>query len=65
MDEEMVTTKALASIRRVLAEEEGQGMAEYGLILTLVALGAIAGFSLLGGNVNTLVNGLAGQIVAP
>lgn len=40
-------------------------MAEYGLILTLVAVAAIAGFTLLGGNINSMVNGLAGKIVAP
>lgn len=60
-----MTQDLVSSIRRVLAEEEGQSMAEYGLILTLVAVAAIAGFTLLGGNINSMVNGLAGKIVAP
>ena len=38
--------------------EEGQGMVEYALILTLVALVAAAGYGILGGNVDGLVSGI-------
>lgn len=40
-------------------EEEGQGLVEYGLIIALVAVVAIAGLRLLGGNVNTLLGGIS------
>lgn len=56
-------TRFIAKIRQIVAQEEGQAMAEYGLILTLVAVAAIAGFTLLGGNVNTMTTNLANQIV--
>jgi len=49
----------------VLRNQKGQGMAEYGLILALVAGVAIAGFTLMGGNVLTTVNGVSGSITAP
>jgi pilus assembly protein Flp/PilA len=51
--------------RLVLRNQKGQGMAEYGLILALVAGVAIAGFTLMGGNVLTTVNGVSGSITAP
>lgn len=35
-------------IKRLVVEEEGQGMAEYGLILALVAIVVIAGLTFLG-----------------
>ncbi|MCL5057056.1 MAG: Flp family type IVb pilin [Actinobacteria bacterium] len=37
-------------------EESGQGMAEYGLILALVAVVTIAAFQLLGTGIKTKVN---------
>ncbi len=55
----------VSRVRAILREEDGQAMAEYGLILTLVALATIAGFTLLGGNINSMTNGLAGRIVSP
>ncbi|MDX5474258.1 MAG: Flp family type IVb pilin [Bacillaceae bacterium] len=41
-------------IKRFFKEEEGQGMTEYGLILGLVALGAIAGLIFLGDEVTKI-----------
>ncbi|MDI6631018.1 MAG: Flp family type IVb pilin [Thermoanaerobacteraceae bacterium] len=38
----------LELVRRLVREEEGQGMAEYGLILALIAVVAIAGLLILG-----------------
>uniref|UniRef100_A0A7C1FCW3 Flp family type IVb pilin n=1 Tax=Ammonifex degensii TaxID=42838 RepID=A0A7C1FCW3_9THEO len=38
-------------LRRLVKEEEGQGMAEYGLILALIAVVAIAALVLLGGKI--------------
>ena len=42
-------------------EETGQTMAEYGLILALVAVVVIAGITLLGGNLLAFFNTLAGN----
>jgi pilus assembly protein Flp/PilA len=44
------------------AREEGQGLAEYGLILALIAVVCIAALTLLGGNISTTLNGLATTI---
>jgi len=44
-------------------EEEAQGLAEYGLILALIAVVAIAALTLLGENIATLLTALAGSIV--
>ena len=42
--------------------EEGQSLVEYALILALVSVAAIAGLTLLGGNINTMLTNVAGQI---
>ena len=41
-------------IKRILKDESGQGMVEYGLILGLVAIAAIAALLLLGPKIATL-----------
>ncbi|MFZ5595962.1 MAG: Flp family type IVb pilin [Bacillota bacterium] len=43
-------------------DESGQGMAEYGLILALVAVVAIAGFRLLGQGVSKQVSNVGNEI---
>jgi Flp pilus assembly pilin Flp len=43
-------------------QEPGQTMAEYGLIIALVALAAIAAWTALGTHVNTLINNVASTI---
>jgi pilus assembly protein Flp/PilA len=45
------------------SDEEGQGLAEYGLILALIAVVCIAALTLLGGNIATQLNKLATTIV--
>ncbi len=50
---------------RLWREEGGQGMAEYGLILALVAVLAIAGFKVLGTNIKEQVNTVGGYIADP
>ena len=43
-------------------DEEGQGLAEYGLILALIAVICIAGLTVLGGDINALLTKLGGSI---
>ena len=41
-------------LKRLWQEEEGQDLVEYGLLVVIVALGAIAGMSTLAGDINTM-----------
>ena len=50
--------KQVALEVRKMEAEEGQTMVEYGLVVVSVALIAVVGFKLLGGNVNALVKGI-------
>lgn len=43
-------------------ETEGQGLVEYALILALIAVVVIAAVTLLGTNVNTIFNNIAGSL---
>jgi pilus assembly protein Flp/PilA len=56
--------KLLKLAKRFFCEEEGQGMAEYGLILALIAVVCILAFTSLGegikGKIEEVVNGLSG-----
>jgi pilus assembly protein Flp/PilA len=45
-----------------IRRDEGQTMAEYALILVLVAVAAIAAFRLLGGNIDSKVSSIATEI---
>lgn len=45
----------LELFKKLHHDQKGQGMAEYGLILALVAVLAIAGFRLLGGRISERV----------
>lgn len=45
----------LQKMKNLVVQEEGQGMAEYGLILAGVAVIAIVGIKLLGTEINTLI----------
>jgi pilus assembly protein Flp/PilA len=49
-------------IRFNLAREEGQAMAEYGLILALIALIVIAAVALIGTDLNTKFNQIANAL---
>lgn len=42
--------------------EEGQGMAEYGLILALVAVAAVAAFTFLSTSISTLISSVGAQM---
>lgn len=43
-------------IKNLFIEEKGQGMTEYGLVLGIIAVGAIAGLVLLRDQIGTLIN---------
>ncbi len=45
----------LNTLKRLVLEEEGQGMAEYALILVFIALVCIIGYQALGKNINNTV----------
>jgi pilus assembly protein Flp/PilA len=45
-----------------LRNQKGQGMVEYGLILALVAVVAITALTTIGGNLNTMLGKVAGNI---
>ncbi|AEG16226.1 Flp/Fap pilin component [Desulfofundulus kuznetsovii DSM 6115] len=42
-------------VTRLVKEESGQGMAEYGLILALVAIAAIAALTALSGGISQIL----------
>jgi pilus assembly protein Flp/PilA len=48
-------------LRKLFNDESGQGMVEYGLILALIAVVVIGALTLLGGNLKTLFNNIAGE----
>ncbi|HSB37662.1 MAG TPA: hypothetical protein VLD13_01140, partial [Gaiellaceae bacterium] len=50
---------AADSVRR---REEGQTMAEYGVVLAVIVLAVIAAITLLAGNVSSALNAVAGVL---
>jgi len=48
----------LKMVKQLFKREEGQGMAEYGLILALVAIAVIAALTALGGGINANFQGV-------
>jgi pilus assembly protein Flp/PilA len=49
-------------VRLQVAREEGQTMAEYGLLIALIAIVVIAAVTLLGTKISTAFTDIAGQI---
>lgn len=47
---------------RLEQREEGQGLIEYGLIIALVAVVAVAALTTLGGGVSGTLSGIAGSL---
>ncbi len=52
-------------LARIIKDESGATAIEYGLIVAVVAVVALAGFRLLGTNLNTLLTNMAGTIANP
>lgn len=51
-------------VKRVLRNQKGQGMAEYGLILALVAVVAAAAFTFMEGGIDTLIRNVGTKLGA-
>lgn len=49
-------------LTRLLREEEGQSMTEYGLVIGLVAVAAIVALQAMGTNINTMLNSIATKL---
>ena len=49
-------------VRIQLQREEGQTMGEYGLLLAFIAIVALVGVTILGGNLSTFFSTLAGKL---
>jgi Flp pilus assembly pilin Flp len=45
-----------------LREEQGQTMAEYGVVLSVITIAAVAAFLLLGGNISNVVTNVANYV---
>ena len=54
-----------AMLKRFLRDDSGATAIEYGLIAALVAVAAIAGFSAVGTDLETLFNDISNQLVPP
>lgn len=52
-------------LKRLFTEEKGQGLAEYGLIMALVALAVVAALGTMGGNLNTIFGGINAKLATP
>ena len=52
----------LTTLTMMLREEEGATMVEYGLLLALIAMVALAGVTTLGSNLKSLFNSVAGSV---
>lgn len=52
----------MKTFTRFLKDESGATAIEYGLIAALIAVGIIAGASLLGGNLDTLFNDIGERL---
>jgi pilus assembly protein Flp/PilA len=53
-----------AVIRRLWKEEEGQDLTEYGLLLVLIALIAVAAMQTLGSSINNVFSNAASNLSA-
>ncbi|WP_104197826.1 Flp family type IVb pilin [Cryobacterium sp. M15] len=58
-------TQISAFANSLRSEEKGATAVEYGLMVSLIAVAIIAGVTLLGGNLQALFDGVAGEINAP
>jgi pilus assembly protein Flp/PilA len=55
-------TKLLVAAKGFLRDEEGASLAEYGLLLALIAVVCLAGMTLLGSQINSMFNSVSSTI---
>ena len=48
--------------RRIVGDEAGQGLAEYALILALIAIVSIVALIFLGGQISSIITSVSGSI---
>lgn len=53
------------TVIKFLREEEGLELSEYAVAGSLIVLGTVAAFQLLGGNISTVIDNIADIIVPP
>lgn len=53
----------LSLLQRLARDEQGATLVEYGLLITLIAIAAIAAMITLGGNINTMFSNDAAEVV--
>jgi pilus assembly protein Flp/PilA len=58
----MTMTKLLTSTSKFLSDDNGASLAEYGLLLGLIAVVCIAGMTLLGTKINSMFSSLASTL---
>jgi pilus assembly protein Flp/PilA len=50
-------------LMQLVRDDDGQDLVEYGMLVALIALAAIAGVTLFGGAVNDFFSGLAARVI--
>lgn len=61
----LITAVQSVQVRRLQAEEDGQTLVEYGLILGLLAIAAVAAMTLLGGGITSVFTDVVTQLTGP
>ncbi len=51
-------------LRRIWQDEQGQDIAEYALMLTVILLIVVASVTMIGGNANTIFTNVANRLTA-
>ncbi len=51
-------------LKNFFAEEDGQDMIEYGLVISLVVIGGVAAYTAFSGAINSGLNVVAGHITS-
>jgi Flp pilus assembly pilin Flp len=58
-----VQTYAMNAYDDLRTREEGQTMAEYGVVLAVITIGAVAAYSFLGDTIDTAIRDVAGRLL--
>lgn len=59
-----IVERIFAMVNYLKAKEEGQGLAEYALILVLVAIVCVAALIFLGGSINNVLSNVGANIAS-